>query len=121
MPLVFFATSLGSALYRGTTDAALIGFGVFMLVPALILLLRFGPERLHLHALTRTQPVVRFVRRYPWRILTVLFFLTSVGLIGLNFVSNGDPPSERIVFVVSLDDTSACIIGARGNQCNLDS
>ncbi len=111
LALVFFGTSLGSAIYRGTTGTAIIAFGVILVVPVLILLLRFGPERLHLSAPTAIQPVVRFVRAYPWRILTGIFFLSSLGLLGLNIQGSSESvSSERIVFVVGLDDTEMLVM-----------
>lgn len=103
----FFGVPLVLSIIGERWVEAGIVLGVQLAVTVPILLLRFGPERFE-HALPApVQPAIRFVRRYPWRTLTTLFFLTTITLLALNLASDGDPPppSERIVFVVSLDDT----------------
>jgi len=100
---VFFGVSLVSAFLRGNWGERVIVLGALLALTASVMLLRFGPV-LHLPA------PLDFVRRYPWRILTSMFFLTTITLLALNLASDGDGrPSERITFVVSLDDTELIV------------
>jgi trehalose transport system substrate-binding protein len=102
---VFFGVSLLSAFLGGDWLERGIVLSVVLALTASVMVLRFGPERLHVSAPPITQPVVGFVRRYPWRILTVIFLLTTITLLVLNLRDGGDePPGERIVFVVNLAD-----------------
>jgi hypothetical protein len=103
---VFFGASLVSAIIRGGT-VSIIVLAILVGITASIMLLRFGPERFHLSAPARVQPVVGFVRIYPWRVLIVIFFSTTITLLALNLGSSlgaDEEERERIVFVVSLDD-----------------
>ncbi len=107
---VFFGVSLLSAFLRGTWVERVVVLGILLALTAFVMLLRFGPERLHLSAPATVQPLVRFVRTYPWRILTTIFFLTTITLLALNLqTSSPSPPGERITFVVSLDDTEMLV------------
>ena len=107
---VFFGVSLLSAFLRGTWVERVVVLGIVLALTAFVMLLRFGPERLHLSAPAAVQPLTRFVRTYPWRILTAIFFLTTVTMLLINLqTSSPSAPSERIVFVVSLDDTEMLV------------
>jgi trehalose transport system substrate-binding protein len=107
---VFFGVSLLSAFLRGAWLERLVVLGIVLALTASVMLLRFGPERLHLSAPATVQPLARFVRTYPWRILTTIFFLTTITLLALNLTnSSSSPPGERITFVVSLDDTEMLV------------
>jgi len=107
---VFFGVSLISAFLGGNWVERAIVLSLILALTASVMLLRFGPERLHLSAPATVQPVVKFVRTYPWRILTSIFFLTTITLLALNLASSSPPPpSERMVFVVSLDDTELIV------------
>jgi trehalose transport system substrate-binding protein len=102
---VFFGVSLLSAFLRGTWVERVVVLGILLALTAFVMLLRFGPERLHLSAPATVQPLTRFVRTYPWRILTTIFFVTTITLLALNLgISSSSAPSERIVFVVDLAD-----------------
>ncbi len=103
----FFGVPLLLSIIGERWVEAGIVLGVQLAVAAPVMLLRFGPERFEHAAPVPVQPAIRFVRRYPWRTLTTIFFLTTITLLALNLASDGDEaaPSERIVFVVSLDDT----------------
>jgi len=98
---VFFGVSLVSAILRGGTESVVV-LGLLLALTASVMLLRFGPARLHLVAPVPVQPVVRFIQAYPWRILTGFFLLTTVSLLLINI--GPDHPSERIVFTVNLAD-----------------
>ena len=107
---VFFGVPVLLALARGDLVQAGIVLGVQLAVTAPIMLLRFGPERLEHGAPARVQPAIRFVRSYPWRTLTTIFFLTTITLLVLNLANSSQGrPSERITFVVSLDDTELLV------------
>ena len=108
----FFGVSLLSAFLRGSWLERAIVLILVLALTAFIMLLRFGPERLHLSAPAPVQPLVKFVRIYPWRILMVVFFLITITLLALNLASSsseGTGSGERIVFVVSLDDTELLV------------
>jgi trehalose transport system substrate-binding protein len=107
---VFFGVSLLSAFLRGAWLERVVVLGIVLALTAFVMLLRFGPERLHLSAPTAVQPLTRFVRTYPWRILTAIFFLTTVTMVLINLqTSSPSAPCERITFVVSLDDTEMLV------------
>ena len=102
---VFLGVSLISAILRGGGQSAVV-LGALLVVAACIMLLRFGPERLHLHAPAPVQPVVQFIQAYPWRIIAAIFFVASVVLFFTDVEgSTSQEQSEQIVFVVGLDDT----------------
>ncbi len=103
----FFGISLVSAFLRGDWAERVLVLSAVLALTAFIMLLRFGPERFEHAAPAPIQPLMRFVRRYPWRTLMVIFFLITITLLALNLASDGDGAvrPERIVFVVSLDDT----------------
>ena len=106
----FFGISLGSAFLRGDWAERVLVLSAVLALTALMMLLRFGPERFHLAAPEPVQPLIRFLRTYPWRTLMVIFFLITITLLALNLASDGDGPRpERIVFVVSLDDTELLV------------
>ena len=102
----FFGVPLLLTLIDKRWVEAGIVLGVQLAVTAPIMLLRFGPEQLQHAAPKPVQPLVGFVRRYPWRTLTTMFFLTTITLLALNLASASDPgrPSERITFIVNLAD-----------------
>ena len=106
---VFLGGAFLSAIVRGGTVSVVV-LGALLVVAALVMLLRFGPERLHLHAPASVQPVVRFIQAYPWRIIAVVFFVASVVLFFTDVEPSFEPPSERIVFVVGLDDTEMLVM-----------
>ncbi|MEC4688431.1 MAG: extracellular solute-binding protein [Nitrospirota bacterium] len=102
--------SLLSAFLRGDWVERVLVLSAVLALTAFIMLLGFGPERFHLSAPKPVQPLVGFVRRYPWRTLVVVFFLTTITLLALNLASSSPGrPSERITFVVSLDDTELIV------------
>jgi trehalose transport system substrate-binding protein len=102
---VFFGVSLVSAFLRGAWLERVVVLGILLAVTASVMLLRLGPERLYLSVPATVQPLARFVRTYPWRILIAIFFLTTITLLALNLGSSpSSAPSERIVFVVDFAD-----------------
>jgi trehalose transport system substrate-binding protein len=95
---VFFSVSLLSAFLRGAWLERVVVLGIVLALTTFVMLLRFGPAQ-------RLPAPVEFVRRYPWRTLTTIFFLTTITLLALNLGNpSSSAPSERIVFVVSLAD-----------------
>lgn len=95
---VFFSVSLLSAFLRGAWLERVVVLGIVLALTASVMLLRFGPAQ-------RLPAPVEFVRRYPWRTLTTIFFLTTITLLALNLASSpSSAPCERIVFVVDFAD-----------------
>lgn len=88
----FFGVPVLLALIDKRWVEAGIVLGVQLAVTALIMLLRFGPERFEHGVPAPVRPLVRFVRAYPWRTLTSIFFLTTITLLALNLASEGPPP-----------------------------
>jgi len=107
---VFLGGAFLSAIVRGGTVSVVV-LGALLVMAGFVMLLRFGPERLHLHAPEPVQPVVRFIQTYPWRIIAAVFFVASVVLFFTDVEGSSSPDlSERIVFVVGLDDTEMLVM-----------
>ena len=104
----FFGVPLLLTLIDERWVQAAIVLGVQLTVTAPIMLLRFGPEGLHLSLPGVIQPLVRFIRAYPWRTLTTVFLLITIVLLALNLRPDG--LKGRVVFVVALDDTELLVL-----------
>ena len=104
----FFGVPLLLTLIDQRWMQAAIVLAVQLLVAAPIIVLRFGPAHLHLSLPDAFQPAVRFVRAYPWRTLTTVFFLITITLLALNLLPD-DVLKGRIVFVVDLDDSELLV------------
>ncbi len=97
---VLFAISLIRAIVGGNWIAAAVLGVLLLLALASVILLRFGPERI--------RRLETGARVHGWKILTGVFFLTTVSLLFIDIICSIKPkwcpPCEQIVFVVDLAD-----------------